>query len=98
MIIKMIEEYLKEIIDKKIEERIKDLTYELSQVIPPEKEFYNIKEVANMLGLTESGLKARHKSGKIEMISNQNAILVSKKELERYKKEYLYKQMKKGRV
>ena len=37
MIIKMIEEYLKEIIDAKFEERIKDLIYELGQVKPPVK-------------------------------------------------------------
>jgi hypothetical protein len=97
MIIKMIEEYLKEIIDAKFEERIKDLIYELGQVKPPEKEFYNIEEVAIMLGLTISGLKARRKSGKIEMVNEQNAILVHKKELERYKKQHLYKQMKKER-
>ena len=97
MIIKMIEEYLKEIIDAKFEERIKDLIYELGQVKPPEKEFYNIEEVAIMLGLTISGLKARRKSGKIEMVNEQKAILVHKKELERYKKQHLYKQMKKER-
>ena len=97
MIIKMIEEYLKEIIDAKFEERIKDLIYELGQVKPPEKEFYNIEEVAIMLGLTISGLKARRKSGKIEMVNEQNAILVHKKELERYKKQHLYEQMKKER-
>ena len=50
-----------------------------------------------MLGLTISGLKARRKSGKIEMVNEQNAILVHKKELERYKKQHLYKQMKKER-
>ena len=72
--------------------------YELSLTKPPEKEFYNIEEVATMLGLTISGLKARRKSKKIEMINDQNAILVHKKELERYKKEHLYKQIKKGRV
>lgn len=93
----MIEEYLKEIIDAKFEERIKDLIYELGQVKPPEKEFYNIEEVAIMLGLTISGLKARRKSGKIEMVNEQNAILVHKKELERYKKQHLYEQMKKER-
>lgn len=94
----MIEEYLNEMIDVIIEKKMKEVAYELSLVKPVEREFYSIKEAAFILSITESGLKARGKSGKIELIYDQNNVTIHKNELERYKKKYLYKQMKKGRV
>ena len=89
----MLEQVINSMVEKIVNERLKIATEELSQVKPPEKEFYSIKEAAHILSLSESGLKSRAKSGKIDLIYDQNNITIHKSELERYKK-FLYKQMK----
>jgi hypothetical protein len=94
----MIEEYLIEIIESIIQEKMKDVVADLIQLKPAEKEFYSLSDVATILSITESGLKARAKAGKIQLIWDQNNVTVHKKELERYKKMYLYPQINKGRV
>ena len=94
----MIEEYLKEMIDKIIEEKMKEVAFELSLIKPVERDIYSIKEAATILSISESGLKARAKAGKIKLVWDQNNVTVHKNELERYKKMYLYPQIKKGRV
>ena len=93
----MIEEYLKEMIDTIIKEKMKEVAFELSLIKPVEREFYSIKEAAMILSISESGLKARAKSGKIEMLHDQNNVTIHINEIELYKKNYLYKQMKKRR-
>jgi hypothetical protein len=92
----MIEEYLREIIESIIQEKMKHVVAALIQLKPAEKEFYSLCEVATILSITESGLKARGKAGKIKLVYDQNNVTVHKKELERYKKMYLYPQIKKG--
>lgn len=94
----MIEEYLREIIESIIQEKMKDVVEDLIQLKPAEKEFYSLRDVATILSITESGLKARGKAGKIQLIWDQNNVTVHKKELERYKRMYLYPQIKKGGV
>jgi hypothetical protein len=93
-----INEFLEEEINNMVEmivaERLKIAIEELSQVKPVQKEFYTVAEVAEILSLTKDGIKRRGKSKKIQLIYDQNTITVHKDELERYKKKYLYKQMK----
>lgn len=89
-----IEDVIKVMVDEIITSELKIAIEELSKIKPVEKEFYSIKEVAHILSITESGIKARGKSGKMELIYDQNSITVHKTELDRYKRKNLYKQMK----
>lgn len=81
-------------VEKIVSERIKIAIEELSQLKPIEKEFYSIKEVAEILSIPISGIKARGKSKKMKLIYDQNNITIHKIDLEQFKKKYLYKQMK----
>ena len=89
-----LEEEITNMVEKIVAERLKFAIEELSQVKPVEKEFYTVTEVAEILSLTKDGVKRRGKSKKIQLVYDQNTITVHKDELERYKKKYLYKQMK----
>lgn len=90
----MLEQVINSMVEKMVAERLDIAIEELSKVKPPEKEFYSIKEAAHILSISESGLKLRAKSGKINLIHDHNNITIHKSELEQYKKKYLYKQMK----
>lgn len=90
----LLEQEINSMVQRIVEEKLKIAIEELSTIQPPEKEFYSLKEVAHMLSISESGLKARGKSGKMELIYDQNNITVHKNEVERYKRKILYKQMK----
>jgi hypothetical protein len=90
----LLEQEINSMAQRIVAEKLKIAIEELSTIQPPEKEFYGIKEVAHILSISESGIKARGKSGKMELIYDQNNITVHKSELERYKKKNLYKQMK----
>ena len=57
-----------------------------------------MSKAAMILSISESGLKAGAKSGKIELLHDQNNVTIHINEIELYKKNYLYKQMKKRRV
>lgn len=87
-----LENEITSIAEKIVAEKLKIAIEELSQIKPPEKEFYGIKEVAHILSLTESGIKTRAKSGKMKLIYDQNNITMHVNDLELYKKNYLYKQ------
>lgn len=89
-----LEEEINIMVEKIVAERIKIAIEELSKVKPAEKEFYSLKEVAHILSITESGVKARGKCGKMKLIYDQNNITIHKNDLEQYKKKYLYRQMK----
>lgn len=90
----LLEEEINSMVEKIVAEKLKIALEELSQIKPPEKEFYSIKEVAHVLSISESGIKARGKSGKMKLIYDQNNITMHANDLELYKKKYLYKQMK----
>ncbi len=90
----LLEQEINSMAQRIVAEKLKIAIEELSTIQPLEKEFYGIKEVAHILSISESGIKARGKSGKMELIFDQNNITVHKSELERYKKKNLYKQMK----
>jgi hydroxypyruvate isomerase len=87
------EEVIRSMAERVFAEELKIAIEELSKVKAPEKEFYSIKEVSHILSISESGIKSRHKNGKIELIYDQNNITVHKTELDRYKKT-LCRQMK----
>ena len=93
--INVINEALTEIIDKIVEEKLKEAIIDLAAIKPLSKEFYSIKEASHILSLSESGLKSRSKTGKIKLIYDQNNITIHHKELERYS-NVLLKQMKRG--
>lgn len=89
-----LEEEITSMVEKIVAEKLKIAIEELSKVKPAEKEFYSIKEVAEILSISISGIKARGNSKKMKLIYDQNNITIHKNDLEQYKKKYLYKQMK----
>lgn len=85
------EEEITNTVEKIIAEKVKIAIEELSKVKPAEKEIESIKEVAHILSWTESGIKTRVRNGKMKLFYDQNNITMHIDDLEKCKKNHLYK-------
>lgn len=86
-----LEEEITNMVEKIVAEKVKIAIEELSKVKPAEKAIQSIKEMAHIPSQTESGIKTRVRNGKMKLFYDQNNITMHIDDLEKYKKNHLYK-------
>jgi hypothetical protein len=82
-----LEQTITKIVELKVQQ---ELASRLAQATP-KKQFYNLKELAEISGITFLGLKGRIKRGNIKATKDGNTVLVSAKEVERLLNSLRYK-------
>ncbi|MBI3136037.1 MAG: hypothetical protein HYZ14_15275 [Bacteroidetes bacterium] len=72
---------LEEMVDRRVEEKLNRMAS--PQKLNEGKEYYSLKEVSHITGITFLGLKGRQKRGTLKCVNEGNTVLVPKNELER---------------
>lgn len=72
-----IDQLVKDLIKQELKEFRKQLFTDLSEIKPPEKKWYSIKEVSHITGLTHNALKGRHKLKTLNFVREGNVLLMN---------------------